>query len=330
MASGNETRRRDFLRMCVAGTALLGGTRKADAGRGGGVRGKSRVVVARDPLLRGTGTSVDSNRLLAMLDRALRSFYDCDSALEAWKKVARPGEVVGLKVNCLAGRGISTTVPVVEAVCERLQQAGIRDIVIWDRLNSDLESAGFRVGSRRGVRSIGNDSAGYEEELVMYGTVGSLLSKTLTRVCDAVISLPVLKDHGITGVTMALKNFFGAIHNPNKYHIDVGNPYIADVNMLAPIRQKLRLTICDATTAQYEGGPSFMPQWTWPHNSLIVARDSVALDYVGWRIIEQKRAEKGLQSLQALKRRPDYIATAADPQHRLGTNDPSQIDRVEV
>jgi len=94
------------------------------------------------------------------------------------------------------------------------------------------------------------------------------------------------------GVTMALKNLFGAIHNPNKYHITAGDPYVADVNMLPPIRQKVRLTICDAIAPQYEGGPSYMPQWSWPFNGVIASRDPVALDYTGWQIIERKRAEK--------------------------------------
>jgi hypothetical protein len=100
--------------------------------------------------------------------------------------------------------------------------------------------------------------------------------------------------------------------------------------MLPPIRAKIRLHICDATTAQYEGGPSFMPQWTWPYNGLLVARDPVALDYTGWQIIERKRAEKGMKPLKEMKREPAYIATAADAQHRLGINDPKRIDVVEV
>jgi len=289
------------------------------------------VVIGRDPQLRQSGASLDSDRLLKLLDRVMQATFDRDNPLEAWRQVARPGEVVGLKVNCLAGRGISTNVPLVEAICERLQQVGIKDIVIWDRLNSDLESARFRINERgRPIRCFGNDTLGYEQELSAYGSVGSLLSKTLTQVCDAVISLPVLKDHGITGVTMALKNVFGAIHNPNKYHLDVGDPYIADVNMLPPIRAKIRLHICDATTAQYEGGPSFMPQWTWPYNGLLVARDPVALDYTGWQIIERKRAERGMKSLKEMKREPAYIATAADANHRLGTNDPKKIEVMEV
>jgi len=331
MRQGLEPNRREFLKTCAAGAMLAGGTYRLPAFFS--TREKTKVVNSRDPLLRGVGSSFDSGRLLKMLDRAMQVLYATDSPLAAWKKVARPGEVVGLKVNGLAGRGISTSVLLVQLLCARLQDAGIpqRDIIIWDRLNADLESAGFRIATRPDrIRCFGNDMLGYEEELATYGSVGSCLAKTLTRVCDAVINLPVLKDHGIAGVTMALKNLFGAIHNPNKYHLNVGDPYVADVNMLPPIRQKVRLHICDATTAQYEGGPSYMPQWTWPYNALLMSRDPVALDYVGWQILEQKRAEKGMKSLRALGRSPDYIATAADPKHRLGTNDPNQIEVAEV
>jgi len=309
------TSRRNLLRMCSAGLWAAPAP-------------KSKVVIARDPMLRNS-----AGNLLKLLDRAVQSFFDRNSPVEAWRRLVRPGEVVGLKVNCLAGKGASTSVPLVEAICERLQQAGIpaKDIVIWDRLNADLESAGFRpTSARQRIRSMGNDELGYEDELETFGSAASLLSRTLTQLCHAVINLPVLKDHGIVGVTMALKNLFGAIHNPNKYHLNAGDPYVADVNMFPPIRRKVRLTICDAITAQYEGGPSYMPQWTWPYNGLIVARDPVALDYTGWQIIERQRAAKGMKSLKALGREPRYIATAADRAHRLGTNAPTQIDRVEA
>jgi len=288
----------------------------------------STVAIARDPQVRSSQA-----RLATLLDRAVQAVYGSDSAEAAWKRVARPGEVVGLKVNCLAGRGASTSVALVEAVCERLQQAGIaaKDIVIWDRLNVDLESAGFRPSSRSGrIRTLGNDELGYGGDLAVYGSVGSLMAKTLTHLCDCVINLPVLKDHGIVGVSMALKNLFGAVHNPNKYHLNVGDPYVADVFMLPPIRQKVRLHICDALTAQYEGGPSYMPQWSWPANAVLASLDPVALDYTGWQILEQKRAEKGMPPLKAVKREPGYIATAAGAGHGIGTCDPKRITRLEV
>jgi uncharacterized protein (DUF362 family) len=326
-----EPDRRKFLKTCVAGAVFAAGASPVFPSFA--LREKSKVIIARDSQLRGSGSSPDSTRLLKMLDRAMQATYASDSPLEAWKKVAHPGQVVGLKVNCLAGRGVSTNVLLADLICDRLQQVGItkKDIVIWDRLNTDLESAGFHVTSHADrIRCVGTDTLGYEEELAIYGSVGSRLSKALTQVCDVVINLPVLKDHGIVGVTMAMKNLFGAIHNPNKYHLNAGNPYVADLNSLPVIREKVRLHICDAITAQYEGGPSFMPQWTWPYNGLFASFDPVALDYVGWQIIEQKRAEKGMKPLRELKREPVYIATAADAQHQLGTNNPRKIEQAEV
>jgi uncharacterized protein (DUF362 family) len=292
----------------------------------------SKVVIARDPLLQSKKYQVVTDRLVRLLDSGLQAFFNTDSPLEGWQKIARPGEVIGLKVNCLSGRG-GTTIELVNAICERLRDIGIKseDIVIWDRLNEDLEDRGFKISYRgNGMKCFGNDAVGFERDFEIFGSAASLISKTLTQVCDAVINLPVLKDHGIAGVTMSLKNMFGAIHNPNKYHINVGDPYIPDVYMLPSIRQKVRFTICDAIQAQYEGGPSFMPQWTWAYNGLLMGTDPVALDYTGWQIIEEQRIKNRLKALKAENREPTYIATAADKNHQLGINDPRRINIVNI
>ncbi len=276
---------------------------------------------------------VDSSRMLALLDRGVQTLFDLDHPAEAWKKVVRPGQRVGLKVNTLGGRGMSTNVQLVEAVCERLQETGIKasDIIIWDRDTGELERVGFRVSDTANrVQCFGTDRAGYEDELSSYGSVGSRLSKILTRRCDVLINVPLLKDHDSAGVTAALKNMYGVIHNPNKLHPNGCNPYIADLNMLPAIRTKMRLTICDATTACYEGGPGFKPQYSWRDNSLLLSQDAVSLDHTAWQLIERKRAEKGLKTLEADGRAPRYIATAADAQHRLGTNDPSRIQLLQA
>ena len=336
MSARHSTGRRDFLKKCLAGAAVL-----RASGRMGmfaaveqeASLAKSRVVISRDAMLRAAGTTVDSHRMLSLLDRAMQALFDRDNPVEAWKKLVRPGETVGLKVNALGGRGFSSNLQLVEAICERLQEAGIKanDIVIWDRDSDELEHAGFHLstGGNR-VQCFGTDRVGYEPELVTYGSVGSRLSKILTQHCNVLINVPVLKDHDGAGVSIALKNVYGVIHNPNKYHPNGCNPYIADLNMLPDIRTRMRLTICDATTASYEGGPAYKPEYSWKNNALIVSHDPVALDYTGWQIIERKRAEKGLKTLEADKRAPHYIATAADAQHRLGTNDPKRIALVEV
>ncbi|HGY54934.1 MAG TPA: DUF362 domain-containing protein [Caldithrix abyssi] len=285
---------------------------------------KSTVVISR---LAQQHIKADARQISTLLDKALMAFFNRDDPISAWKQVVRPGERVGLKVNCLAGRG-STHTALVDHIAERLQEAGIDagDILIWDRFNRDLEDGGFTIrDSGNRVRCYGNDSVGFEYDLQMYGSAASRVTKIVTRQCDAIINLPLLKDHSIAGVTCSLKNMFGAIHNPNKFHIKHGDPYIADVNRYPALYGKIRLHICDALEAQYQGGPSFMPHWRWIYNGLLVAQDPVALDYTGWQIIEKKRKEMGLPSLKEEKREPGYIATAADWDHRLGTNNPKEI-----
>jgi uncharacterized protein (DUF362 family) len=291
------------------------------------------VVHAQDALLRGSGATVDPARIGNLLDRAIETLYGSADPVRCWSRIAHAGQKVALKVNTLGGRGLSTNIQLVEAICERLQSAGVRaqDIVIFDRDTAELERAGFhaKMGGNQ-VQCFGTDRAGFEDDLSEFGEAGSLVSKILTRQCDVLINLPVLKDHDGAGVSIALKNMYGVIHNPNKYHPNGCDPYVADVNMLPEIRSRLRLHICDATTACYEGGPAFKPQFAWAENALLVSEDPVALDHTGWQIIERKRAEKGLKTLEAEGRPPRYIATAADAAHRLGTNDPQRIVTAET
>ena len=334
--------RRDFLKKGtgIGSTLVLGAEGTIVCGqskeRSESLQGhdtNSRVISATREDVRNAAGKVGSEKVQKLLDTAMENFYQVSSPQKAWQRIIGPEDIVGIKINCLAGKGISTSAELVEAIQERLLQVGVKPhrIIVWDRLNSDLERAGYRIYyGKRKPQCYGNDQIGYSRDVFEYGSVGSRLSRIILHQCTAVINVPILKDHGIVGVTMALKNFFGAIDNPNKYHDSVGDPYIADVNMIPEIRNKVRLTICDAITAQYEGGPPYMQQWTWQHDGLLVATDMVALDTVGWQIIEDKRKVVGMDPLKALGREPTYIATAADSTHGLGANDPEKIKIVRA
>ena len=267
-----------------------------------------------------------------MLDEGIAALYRTNEPEKIWKQLFSRNEVVGVKVNCLSGSHGSSHPVLVEAIIEKLRHVGIEpgNIIIWDRLNQDLESAGYRINrkDKNKIRCYGNDIAGYDDRLYINGSVGSLISRTLIQTCSAIINVPVLKDHGIVGITLSMKNFFGAIHNPNKYHSKNGNPYIADLYQINLIRQKTRLTICDALDAQYEGGPPFKPQWTWPFNGLLIGVDGVALDRVGWQIIENKRKEKDFPDLATVGRKPEYILTAG--QKGIGQSDLSKINWQKI
>jgi hypothetical protein len=113
-------------------------------------------------------------------------------------------------------------------------------------------------------------------------------------------------------------------------HVGNCNPAIADLHCIPAIRDKVRFVLGDAISALYEGGPLFRPEHMWHPNALIVGQDRVAVDQTAWTILESKRAEVGLPTLEATGRKPHYIATAADATHQLGVNDPQRISLMEI
>jgi uncharacterized protein (DUF362 family) len=322
--------RREFVKEMVAGAAVLGAGTKFAWGQGKSAE-KSKVVIVRDAKLRTPGPAPDEKRVAALLDHAMQTYFNAQNPVQPWKQIVRPGQVVSLKLNSMGGRAIAPSVALVAAICERLQQAGIKagDIIVWDRGSRELESAGFKLSNAPGaVRFIGSDTAGYEDASVSYGSVTTRLAKILTQ-SDVLINMPVLKSHNIVGVTMAMKNMYGVINNPNTMHGSGCNPYIADLNMIPQIRRKVRFVVGDLKTAVYEGGPGYRPEYAWNENALMVGEDRVAIDTISAQIVERKRAEKGLQTLEQKGTPLTYIATAADAQHKLGTNDPARIALIE-
>ncbi len=107
MSATRSASRRDFLKKCLTGAAVLGASGRmgllaaAEQQKQGAALAKSRVVIARDAMLRGTGAAVDSRRMLNLVDRAMQALFDRDNPIETWKNLVRPGETVGLKVNAL-------------------------------------------------------------------------------------------------------------------------------------------------------------------------------------------------------------------------------------
>ena len=322
--------RREFIKksLCVSSSAYLSSIPNYSCSQNNHSN-ISRVVIARNNLIRNSANSLNSTTINNLLNNAIESFLKISPYKKAWEKLFSKNDIVGIKINCLAGRGMSTSIELVDSIIENLLAIGINKnrIIVWDRANRDLKKGGYKIQtSSRDIKYYGNDHSGYTKKLYESGSIGSFLSNILVKQCSAIINVPILKDHGIVGITNALKNFFGAIHNPNKYHVTCGDPYIADLHLIPEIRNKVRLTICDLLTYQYEGGPPFMPQWAYNYNGLIVGADMVAIDNIAWEIIEKKRLEQNLPTLKSVGREPTYIKTAGDINHRIGICDKEKID----
>jgi uncharacterized protein (DUF362 family) len=336
--------RRDFLKSAATGAVLLGTQNQLGLARIQDPRtdrraesGKSKVVIARDPALHGSDGKLDDKRAAALLDRAIASYTGRKNPVDAWKRIVAEGgaqdKVIGLKTNGLGGKGISTHLALVLAIAERLQQAGVKpgNILVWDRDARDLQACGLTINTDPArVRCYGSDVSGFEDRIEVWGSSRARFSKILTRECAMVINLPILKDHSMAGVTFAMKNMYGVVERPQDLHAGGCNPGVADLNAFPVIRQKIKLTIGDAMSSVCDGGPVFHPERLWYPNALIVGEDRVAIDQVAWGILEKRRSEVGLASLESAGRPPRYIATAADAEHQLGVNDPKRINMVEI
>ena len=291
----------------------------------------SRSVVAvgrRQGLVTATG-ALDPKLLEAALGAAVARAAGEATPVAAMRKLFKPTDLVGIKVNCLGGRGVSTRPEVAMQLAAFLQAAGVAAdrIRVWDRTDRELRAAGYPIGSGPDVRVFGTNED-FDERLVEWGPSASRFDRVLAAELTAVISCTHLKDHGLAGASLTMKNWYGAVHNPNKLHDDGCAPYVPHLVACPLIHDKLRLNVLDGAVAQCHGGPGRAPRWAWPFGGFLASTDPVAVDAVGRQVLEARRKEVGLPPLAAEGREPRYIAGAA--RLGLGVADLRRIERVEV
>ncbi|UCD57606.1 MAG: DUF362 domain-containing protein [Candidatus Hydrogenedentota bacterium] len=287
----------------------------------------SRVIVTRCDSLFAKGKGPEKKQVGWMLDAGIRNLFDVQDSAKVWRGLFSPDDVVGIKVNCIAGPNLSTHPRIVSAIVSELEKVPIprERIIIWDRTNRELIRAGYSINlDKPGVRCYGTDAVGHEDKASGKGSFNGRLSKILTRQITALINVPILKNHGGAGVTIAMKNHYGSFHNPGRHHGNMCDPYMADLNSLDEIRAKTKLIVCDAARAACNGGPGYKPAFVWQYSGLLLSCDPVALDTVGTKIIDERRTEVGLPTLAEAGRHPRCLASAAE--RGLGNAEMRKID----
>jgi len=254
-----------------------------------------------------------------------------DDLNRAWRTFVSPGERIGLKVNPVAGKLLSTSHAVTQSVVKQLVESGInkKDIIIWDRREIDLKETGFTSENYPGIKITGTemkDDKGsfYDQDGKLYGERNidkewyywadveleyysetmpyiinggkySYFTKIITRDIDKIINIPILKNAG-GSITNAMKNLaYGAISNTGRLHAKLWNETCAEVCAFSPIRDKVVLNICDGLRGCFNGGPGANPQFICNYNSILIATDPVALDRISYDVIVEKRIAEGIQ-----------------------------------
>lgn len=292
----------------------------------------SRAVVAlgrREGMLSRPAGPIALPRMREALGAAVARAAGEGTPVAAMRRLFSARDVVGIKVNCIAGRGLSTRPEVALQLAAWLAEAGVRPerIVIWDRTERELKSAGFTPGASSGPHVAGTDGD-WERRVREWGPSASRFSRLLAEDLTALIDLPVMKDHGLAGLSLGMKNWYGVVHNPNKLHEEACQPFVPHLSAYPLVREKLRLTVVDATTAQWHAGPSYSPAWAVAWQGFLASTDVVAVDATGLRIMEEERRRLRLKPLAAEGREPKYVEAAA--RLGLGVADAAKIEVATV
>ena len=282
---------------------------------------------------------------------------------KAWREFVSPKDRIGLKINPVAGKSLSTSPEIVQVVIDQLIESGIpkSNLLIWDRREFQMHETGFTSEHFPDIKIIGTeqkdengsfynqDGMLYGEEMIdkdwyywadvegeydeytmpmmVNGGTYSYFSKICTQMVDKIINIPILKNAGPT-VTLCLKNLaYGTVSNTGRLHKNLWAETTAEVNAFPPLRDKVVLNIVDGMKGCYNGGPGANPQFFVNYNTMLFGTDPVAVDRVGHDIVVKMRIEKGLVKEDNARART-FLDLAAKLE--LGEADLEKINLKEV
>jgi uncharacterized protein (DUF362 family) len=270
----------------------------------------------------------------AMLTRALCELTGKQDLVEATKQFVHPDDVVCVKVNGIGGSSFSNNKELVLPFLQAMIDAGVKpsNITVLEqyfsflastRITQDNVPAGVKVSVHQ------NKDATMPERMITGTGVKTQFVRVLTE-STAVINFSLLKDHSIMGYTGMLKNMtHGCQTLPHYYHQHHGAPQIAMLYAQDVIKSRVRLCITDGYKVMFDGGPKFTTaDKMTTHESVYVTTDPVAMDIVGYELVDKVRAENHLPSLAAAGRPAAYIQAAGDL--GLGVADRAKIQLKEI
>ncbi len=251
---------------------------------------KTRVVLIRDENVLDSEGNVNAEIISRMLDEAVMALFDTDNPADAWKKIIKPDDIVGIKSN---EWGPLPTPPELEqAIKSRVMEIGVPD----DKIAID----------DRGV-----------------------LRNDVFKNSTALINVRPMRTHHWAGVGSLLKNYITFTPRPEDYH-DNSCADLATLWEKPIIKGKTRLNILVLLTPLFHGTGAhhFNRKYLWAYNGLLVGTDPVAVDATGLRIIEARRGQF-FGEYRPMKPPAHHIAYA-DIRYGLGVSDPNKIELVRL
>ena len=285
--SDSTMTRRDFLRTTAA-AAVVSTTMPLFAGQT--KPGKARVILIRHENVVDSNWKINEEVIGKMLDEAVVNLFGVKSPEDAWKKIIKPADVVGIKTN------------------------------VWRSLRTPVE---FEAILKQRLMSVG-----VGEENISIDDRGVLRNPVFAK-ATTLINVRPMRAHNWSGVGGCLKNYIMFVPSPPDYHadscVDLGALW-----KLPAVEGKTRLNILLMLTPQFHclAPHHFDKEYTWLYKGMLVSTDPVAVDAVGLKIIEAQRSIYFKEPTPM--RPPVTHITAAEKKHGVGIADLKNIELVKL
>jgi hypothetical protein len=280
--------RRDFLRGTVytalATSAGLPIGKEPKAGE------KVRVVLVRDEKVIDQQGRINQRVLQQMLDQGVSRLLGEGDPLQAWKKLIKPNDIVGIKSN--EWSPLRTPEELEGAIQQRILDVGV------PKANISIDDRG-------------------------------VLDDKVFRSSTALINVRPLRTHFWSGVGGCIKNYIMFTRTPWLYHGDSCSP-LASIWGKSIVKGKTRLNILSLVRTQFysRGAHHFDRRYVSEYKGLLIGKDPVALDAVGVRLLQRQRIAHFGED-RPLDAQPIHIL-AADQKYKLGISDLNRIEIVKL
>lgn len=222
-------------------------------------------------------------------------------ALEAIGGIGRfiaKGDRVLIKPNvswdCEPELGADTHPEIVKAVTELCLKAGARRVVVMDNTIDEPRRCFAVSGIGKAVKDAGGSIRHQGERTFRDIEVGGSVGKWPVMVplfeADKFINIPVVKSHGLSGLTAAMKNLYGVVGGRRgKLHAQIDDSIATLARFVRPT-----LVVLDAFRVMVTNGPSGGREADLIHpRTVAVGTDQVALDAFAATVIGRTPKEIG-------------------------------------
>ncbi|MCX5800291.1 MAG: DUF362 domain-containing protein [Candidatus Eisenbacteria bacterium] len=284
--------RRDFLRLIMAGAAgsVLAGLRAPFT---------SAATLASAGPLAHAKEAPPPTFVVAHGPSVARNLRSAVDALGGISRYISRGDVVVVKPNIgwdrVPEQAANTDPALVYSMVEMCFQAGAKKVKVFDRSCDDPRRCYVKSGIADSARKAGAEVKFVDErdfrQINMHGAVldkWPIYSAVLD--CDKVINVPVAKQHGMSRLSMSVKNWMGVIGDPRgKLHQQIDLSLADLAHFFKPT-----LTVLDATRILVANGPQGGNiKDVRRLNTLVVGTDQLAVDSYGATFFGLKGSDLG-------------------------------------